>query len=152
MQYIRADKAQGCFLCQKLAEKQDEENYILYRGRRNFILLNAYPYNPGHLMIAPYRHTGELEDMTEEERHEHMDLVAKGVMVLKEALHPTGFNLGVNLGRVAGAGVKDHIHTHIVPRWEGDVNYMPVIADIRVVPEALAATYEKLKSVFPRLS
>lgn len=151
IQYIRTEKPHGCFLCEKAAENQDEDNYILYRGKRNFILLNAYPYNPGHLIVAPYSHVGELEELSEEERHEHIDLVAMVVVALKEVFRPSGFNLGANLGGVAGAGVKDHIHTHIVPRWEGDTNYMPVLADVRIVPEALADTYRKLKAAFPCL-
>ena len=99
-------------------------------------------------MIAPYRHIASLEEMTEEERHEHFDIVSRSIEVLRRELNPEGFNVGVNIGKGAGAGIADHIHTHIVPRWQGDTNYMTVVADIRVVPEALAKTYQKLKGKF----
>jgi ATP adenylyltransferase len=146
--YILEEKPQGCFLCEKPAEQRDTENYILHRGEKNFLLLNTYPYNPGHLMVAPYRHVGDLEKLTPEERREHFEMVIQGVTLLKKVLSPQGFNLGLNLGRTAGAGVEAHLHTHIVPRWEGDTNYMPVLADTKVIPEALAATYHKLKHSF----
>ncbi|MFC1991294.1 HIT domain-containing protein [Chloroflexota bacterium] len=148
MEYIRAEKPKGCILCEKPAQDADAENYIIYRGSKNFVMLNAYPYNPGHLMIAPYRHIDSLAEMTEEERKEHFDIVSRSVEVLRRELNPGGFNLGVNLGAVAGAGIEDHIHTHIVPRWQGDTNFITVIADVRVMPEALADTYQKLKGKF----
>lgn len=148
IQYIRMEKPEGCFLCEKPKESNAEANYILYRGEKNFIVLNSYPYNPGHLMIAPYRHVASLAELTKEERHEHFELVSRGVEVLKKVFNPGGFNIGMNLGRVAGAGLADHIHTHIVPRWVGDSNFMPVVADVRVIPEALAETYDKLKGEF----
>ena len=145
MQYIRnADKSKNCILCDKPAEKSDETNYILYRGQYNYILLNAFPYTPGHLMVAPYRHTGNLNDLSAEESAEHVKLVQLGVRLLSEEAHPDGFNLGMNLGRVAGAGLDKHLHTHIVPRWNGDHNFMTVIADIRVLGEGLDITYQKL--------
>ena len=145
IEYILAKKPRGCILCDKPKESRDEENYILYRGEKGFILLNAYPYNPGHLMVAPYRHLANLEDLNSEERREYIDLIIKGVEVLKKALAPQGFNIGINLGSIAGAGIADHFHTHIVPRWEGDTNYMPVIADTKVLPDALASTYKRLR-------
>ncbi len=148
MEYIRMEKPKGCILCEKPKQDSDTENYILYRGEKNFVILNGYPYNPGHLMIAPYRHVAGLEELTDEERHEHFDIVSRGIKVLEQELSPEGFNLGINIGRAAGAGIVDHIHTHIVPRWQGDSNFMTVIADIRVVPEALAETYQKLKGKF----
>jgi ATP adenylyltransferase len=149
IQYVRGEKKPaGCFLCTKPAEDKDKENYILYRGKKNFILLNSYPYNPGHLLIAPYRHIGNLEELTAEERNEHFELVCRSIRVLKEALNPGGLNFGANLGRVAGAGVEDHFHSHIVPRWNGDTNFVPVLADVRVVPQALADTYDALQGKF----
>jgi ATP adenylyltransferase len=129
-------------------ENKDVANYILYRGQKNFVVLNSYPYNPGHLMVAPYRHVASPEELTEEERSEHFEMVSRGVEVLKQVFKPGGFNIGINLGRAAGAGVADHIHTHIVPRWVGDSNFMPVVADVRVLPEALAETYDRLKGKF----
>jgi len=145
IEYIRSEKPQGCILCEKPKQDNDAENYILYRGEKNFIILNSYPYHPGHLMIAPYRHVASLEEMTDEENHEHFAIVNRGIKLLRQEFSPEGFNLGINIGRVAGAGVVDHVHTHIVPRWQGDTNFMTVISDIRVVPEALAETYQKLK-------
>jgi len=145
IEYILAEKIKGCIFCQKPGEKSDVQNYILFRGAENFVILNSYPYNPGHLMVAPYRHLATLEALTNEELFEHFDLVRKSVKVLIEAYKPAGFNIGMNLGRVAGAGVEDHIHTHVVPRWGGDTNFMPVLSDTKVVPEALAATYAKLR-------
>jgi len=142
------EKPEGCILCDKPKQKDDVANYILYRGDKNFVIMNSYPYNPGHLMIAPYRHVANLEELTDEERHEHFDIVSRSVRLLKEIFNPTGFNIGMNIGRVAGAGIDDHVHTHIVPRWQGDTNFMPVIADVRVMPEALAETYDKLKEKF----
>ena len=111
-------------------------------------MMNLYPYNSGHLMVAPYRHTAAIDELTEEERNEHFALVSRGVNILKKVMKPQGFNIGLNCGRVAGAGVDKHIHTHIVPRWVGGSNFMPVIADVRVIPEALAETYDKLKGKF----
>ena len=148
MEYIQMEKVEGCILCQKLGQDSDAANYILYRGERNFVMMNAYPYNPGHLMIAPYRHLASLEELTGEELHEHFDIVSRSIKVLRQVFSPGGFNLGVNIGKVAGAGIDDHVHTHIVPRWQGDTNCMPVISDVRVVPEALAETYQKLKGRF----
>jgi ATP adenylyltransferase len=148
IQYIREEKPRGCILCDKPKENKDVQNYILYRGKNNFIMLNSYPYNPGHLMVAPYRHTGNLEDLTAEERSEHFELISRSIRVLKEAFQPGGFNIGANIGKVAGAGIADHFHSHIVPRWQGDTNYVPVLADIRVVPQALADTYKTLQGKF----
>jgi len=148
MAYIRTEKAEGCIFCQKPGEDSDAANYILYRGEKNFVIMNSYPYNPGHLMIVPYRHKSSLEELDAEERHEHLDIVSRGVAVLKRVLAPHGFNLGMNIGKDAGAGIDDHIHTHIVPRWQGDTNYMTVVADVRVVPEALADTYRRLREGF----
>jgi ATP adenylyltransferase len=124
------------------------ENYVLYRGKSNFIMLNSYPYNPGHLLIAPYRHTGNLEELTDSERNEHYKLVSRSIVVLKEVFKPGGFNMGANLGKVAGAGIEDHFHSHIVPRWQGDNNYIPVLADVRVIPQALEDTYKTLAGKF----
>ncbi len=148
IQYILEEKPGGCILCDKPKEDKDAQNYILYRGKRNYIMMNSYPYNPGHLLIAPYRHTPALEELTEEERNEHFELVSRSIRVLKEVFQPGGFNIGANIGKVAGAGIDDHFHSHIVPRWQGDTNYVPVLADIRVVPQALADTYKSLVGKF----
>ncbi|PIU23380.1 MAG: HIT family hydrolase [Chloroflexi bacterium CG08_land_8_20_14_0_20_45_12] len=146
IEYIRKANEAGCILCQKPKENNDEASFILYRGKNNFVLLNIYPYNPGHLMVAPYRHTANLADLTESEVIEHFDFIKRSLELLREVLNPTGFNVGLNLGKAAGAGIKNHLHTHIVPRWEGDTNFMPVLSDTRVISEALTATYKKLKA------
>ncbi|MBA7682013.1 AP-4-A phosphorylase [subsurface metagenome] len=148
IEYIQMEKSAGCILCDKPKQNNDAANYILYRGSKNFIMLNSYPYNPGHLMTAPYRHIASLEELTDEERNEHFEIVSRGIKVLKEVFNPSGFNIGINMGKVAGAGIDDHFHTHTVPRWQGDTNFMPVISNIRVIPEALAETYKKLKEKF----
>ena len=148
MQFIRMKKPKGCFLCDNPGKGDDARNYILYRGSDNFVIMNSYPYNPGHLMVAPYRHVASLEEFTEEERNEHFKIVNKVVKVLREEANPEGFNIGMNLGKASGAGIAGHVHTHIVPRWQGDVNFMSVLADTKVVPEALAETYERLSGRF----
>jgi ATP adenylyltransferase len=148
IQYIRAEKPAGCILCDKPKEDKDIENYILYRGKKNFIMLNCYPYNPGHLLIAPYRHVGTPEELTEDERNEHFELICRSIVVLKAEFKPSGFNTGANIGKVAGAGIDDHFHSHIVPRWQGDTNYIPVLADIRIMPQALEDTYTTLVGKF----
>ena len=148
IEYILMEKADGCILCEKPKEDKDMQNYILYRGDKNFIILNSYPYNPGHLLVAPYRHIGNLEELTEEERNEHFELLSRSIRALKEAFNPGGFNIGANIGKVAGAGIDDHFHSHVVPRWQGDTNYTTVTADVRVVPQALAETYKILEGKF----
>ncbi len=145
VQYIRMEKPVGCILCQKPGENDDANNYILYRGKKNFVILNSYPYMPGHLMVAPCRHIASMEELTEAERHEHFEIVSRSIKLLRQTFNPEGFNIGINNGKAAGAGIEEHVHTHIVPRWCGDTNYMTVLADIRVMPEALAETYKRLK-------
>lgn len=153
MQYIlNAAKSEGCILCDKPSEKNDEANYILFRGKYNFIILNAYPYTPGHLMVAPYRHIGNIVDLNEKEGGEHVKLLKMCVSLLAREAKPAGFNIGMNLGKVAGAGLESHIHTHIVPRWNGDHNFMTVVADIRVLGEGLEVTYRKLKARLSELT
>jgi len=148
IEYIQMEKPEGCILCDKPKQNNDEPNYILYRGENNFVILNAYPYNPGHLMIAPYRHIASLEELTDEELKEHFEIARRSTKILQQVFNPGGFNLGINLGKVAGAGIDDHFHTHIVPRWQGDTNFTPVIANVKVLPEALSETYHKLKDKF----
>lgn len=152
VEYITNAKARdagACILCQKLREKNDEANLILYRGSANFVMLNAYPYNPGHLMVAPYRHVPDPRQLTEEESREHSALVNMSISLLETAMGPDSFNIGMNLGKSAGAGIAEHMHTHIVPRWRGDVNFMPVIANTKVLSEGLSDTYNTLRQTFP---
>jgi ATP adenylyltransferase len=148
MQYIsKADDVEGCIFCVFPAENRDDERLILLRGEKAYIILNAFPYSNGHLMVTPYRHTADLNDLTDEEMLEMMALTRRGVNLLKAAFRPDGFNIGMNMGRVAGAGIADHVHIHIVPRWSGDTNFMPVLGDVRVIPESLNAVYSRLKQV-----
>jgi ATP adenylyltransferase len=148
VEYIQQEKPAGCILCDKPVEDNDARNYLLYRGENNFIMLNSFPYNTGHLMVAPYRHVASLEELTDAELHEHFEIVRLSIKVIRQVYNPDGFNVGINMGKVAGAGIDDHMHTHIVPRWQGDTNFMPVMADIKIVNEALAETYQRLKEQF----
>jgi ATP adenylyltransferase len=147
IEYILSKKPQGCIFCDKPSENNDKENLILFRGKHHFIILNAYPYNNGHMMIVPFKHISSLDGWNSEERQEMMDLADLAVILLKKAMNPDGFNLGINMGQAAGAGIDDHIHLHIVPRWNGDTNFMPVLSDTRVVSEYLKASYDKLMQI-----
>jgi len=150
MQYIEeaVKQAQGCIFCEKPRQNKDEENYILLRGKHCYIMLNAFPYNNGHLMIAPYRHITQIEELTDEEAKELFQQLKLSLQALKKAMNPDGFNIGVNIGRPAGAGF-DHLHVHVVPRWNGDTNFMPILAETKVISEHLANTYKKLKQHLP---
>ncbi|HEV7663303.1 MAG TPA: HIT domain-containing protein [Chloroflexota bacterium] len=148
--FVEADGThlQGCFLCTKPAEHNDRQNLIVYRGPLAYVLLNLYPYNNGHLLIAPYAHTGDLAKLETSTASELMQLTQHSVDVLQRVYHPHGFNVGMYLGKSAGAGVPDHVHVHVVPRWEGDTNFMPVLADTKVLPESLAQSYDRLEPSF----
>lgn len=139
MEFIRGPKEEGCFLCRIIREgpSQDAENLVVCRGKTGLLLMNRYPYNGGHLMAAPYRHVGTLGTLSPEELAEMMELTRLGERLLDRVVHPQGFNMGINQGAAAGAGLKDHLHMHIVPRWEGDTNFMPVLGRVRVMPQAL---------------
>ena len=149
LEYIKsADELPGCVFCRAL-EGEDEETLIVHRGERAFVLLNKFPYVSGHLMVAPLRHVGEYGELDDEEAVEIHRLVQAGIMALAEAYGPQGYNLGWNLGRVAGAGVLDHVHQHVVPRWAGDTNFMPVLADVKVLPEHLSESRRRLAGAWP---
>lgn len=134
-----------------LKQDKDKENYILHRGKHCFIIMNLYPYNSGHLMIVPYKEAKSISELNGDERLELMEFIDMGCKVLTDALKPHGFNIGANLGRTAGAGIENHIHFHIVPRWNGDTNFMPILSEIKVISEAMDETYEKLKKSFNKL-
>jgi len=136
-----------CVFCSALAAGDDRRALILRRGQRAFLILNAFPYATGHLMAMPIRHVATVEDATADELRETMTLVQESVRALNVGYKPDGFNIGLNQGRVAGAGVLGHVHTHVVPRWNGDTNFMPVIADTKVLPESLEATYDRLTAL-----
>ena len=149
IKYIKnIEKEKGCIFCIKSKEKKDKKNFILKRGKKSFIILNKFPYNSGHLMIAPYRHTGKIESLKEEEMLEIFEFLRISVSVLKKAIKPHGFNIGLNLGKIAGAGFPGHLHFHVVPRWSGDTNFMPVIGETKVIPEEIERTFEVLYPFF----
>ncbi|MFN2516094.1 MAG: HIT domain-containing protein [Pyrinomonadaceae bacterium] len=139
----------GCVFCNIRADPdKDQVNFVLHRGTHNFIVLNIYPYISGHLLIVPYEHVGELDAAAKKTTDELMDLTKRSQTALRETYQPTGFNIGMNLGKSAGAGIVDHIHIHILPRWIGDTNFTTTVSDTRVIPEDLATTYEKLRTRF----
>lgn len=152
IRYILGPKEQGCIFCNfpKENKDKDKENLLLYRGEKNFVIMNRYPYNPGHLLIAPYRHVGDITDLNSDELLGMMEQVRMSEEIIREVMEPDGFNIGINVGSVAGAGMEDHLHAHIVPRWDGDTSFMPVFGDVNVVPEALQETYDKLKKEFDK--
>jgi len=144
--------AKGCFLCKYWQEPEsDEQNLVLWRAARCMAVLNRFPYTSGHLLIAPAEHVGELEDLPADLLAEMMMLTQDALRTLRETIHPQGFNVGVNLGRCAGAGLPGHIHLHVVPRWEGDTNFVPVLTDVRVIPQSLESLYRSVKEVAERL-
>ncbi len=147
MEYIQSEKSGGCVFCDAVREQRDEENLILFRGQYCFVIMNRYPYTNGHVMVAPYDHVDLPTRLSAEAQGEMMTLVNACLETLQEAMHPDGFNIGMNLGASAGAGIRDHIHMHVVPRWVGDTNFMPVLGDTRVIVEALEASYHKLQPV-----
>jgi len=146
--YIKGPEPEGCIFCIKSAQDRDEENLIVWRGGFAFVMLNRYPYNSGHVMAVPERHTGQLEDLGPAEVQDLWEAVRRSVRVLRRALGAQAFNIGMNLGRAAGAGIEDHLHIHVVPRWAGDTNFMPVLADVKVIPQHLQDTYRQLRDAF----
>jgi ATP adenylyltransferase len=149
LEYISsADDQPGCVFCAAV-EGDDQERLVVHRGRHTIVLLNKFPYASGHLMVAPNRHLGEFGELEDEEALEIHRLASVGIGALAQAYAPQGYNLGWNLGRVAGAGVVDHVHLHVVPRWAGDTNFMPVLADVKVMPEYLEDTRRKLAGAWP---
>jgi ATP adenylyltransferase len=147
MEYIKGEKPEGCVLC-KCSIRCD--SYVIEEGKSCFVMMNKYPYVSGHLMILPLRHIAKIEDLTGEERTEIFSLLDITVKVLKEAMNPDGFNIGMNLGKAAGAGIEEHIHVHVIPRWEGDTNFMSVVNDVRVIPEDIQVTANRLAPLFKK--
>ena len=149
LEYIaQADEQPGCVFCDASAG-DDQERLVVHRGESAFVLLNKFPYSSGHLLVASYRHVGAFAELTDDEALEVHRLAQRGIGALAGLYGPQGFNLGWNLGRIAGAGVVDHVHLHVVPRWAGDTNFMPVLADVKVLPEHLAETRRKLAEAWP---
>ena len=151
LEYVKdasKDSAEECIFCAKPAEDDDEANLIVHRGERAFVILNLFPYTNGHLMIAPYEHVATIQGLDAETLAEVIALTQRAMSGLEERYSPHGYNVGFNQGRVAGAGVEHHIHMHVVPRWGGDTNFMPVLADTRVMPQSLEESYEALRGAF----
>ncbi len=147
-EFILSKKEENCFFCTVIKDNQDHKNLVLYRGKECFCILNKYPYNSGHLMVAPKMHKDDLSKLSDSEMLELLTLTRDVKDILTKKLKPEGFNLGINFGKVAGAGVEDHIHLHLVPRWKGDTNFMPVIAETKVIPQSLEDLYLELKDYF----
>ena len=148
MKYIKSTKTAkdgDCFICDIFRSRKDKSNLVIHRGKLCAILMNRYPYSSGHLMVAPYRHIATLSGLSDDEALEMMKLVNVATNALQKTIEPHGFNIGVNLGEVAGAGLKDHVHMHVVPRWRGDTNFMPALADVKVIPESLGVLWRKLR-------
>ncbi|MBL7075213.1 HIT domain-containing protein [candidate division KSB1 bacterium] len=151
MEYIRqfeTGAGNGCLFCRKSRSKNDRKNLVLYRGGGSFCMMNLFPYNNGHIMVAPYRHTARLDELDDGEYDDLSQLVRLAVRVIEGVFSPHGFNIGLNLGRAAGAGIEHHLHYHIVPRWQGDTNFMPVTGNTKVVSEGLQETWARLKRGF----
>jgi ATP adenylyltransferase len=141
-----AIKEEGCLFCRVIEEVNDEKNFVIHRSERSIIIMNLFPYNSGHLMVIPKQHASTFNELDEETCTECMKNMNLGMNIINDAIHPHGFNIGANIGRVAGAGIEDHVHFHIVPRWTGDSNFMPIINDVKVISEAMEDTYRKLKA------
>ncbi len=155
MAYIKsadAPDSSGCVLCDKGRAPDNATNLVLYRGATCYVIMNLYPYNPGHLMVTPYTHTADLPGLDAATAAELLDLTRRSVALLGQALAPQGFNIGMNLGRTAGAGIDEHLHMHIVPRWNGDTNFMPIVGGTRLIPEALDQTYAVLRPLFDAIT
>jgi len=148
MEYLRSGDMPGCFLCEDASTDEFASNFLLFRSHLCLVVMNRFPYNSGHLLISPRRHVGAMEELTPEELTEVMSLTVRSIEALKKAMTPEGFNVGANLGSAAGAGVPGHLHMHVVPRWSGDTNFMPVVGESKVLPEALEQTFERLRPIF----
>jgi len=152
IEYILQDKPDDCIFCTKAPmEVDDRKELVLSRGKHSFAIMNLYPYNNGHIMVSPYKHTAELSDLDDATHLEMMQSIQQWLEVLKKSMNPQGFNMGANLGKVAGAGVEDHYHMHLVPRWNGDTNFMPVLGHTKVMVESMEETWDRLTTVYQEL-
>lgn len=145
MEFILGEKEEGCIFCNRVKRHNDQEDLILSRGKTSFVLLNKYPYSNGHLMVVPYKHSDSMADLSARTAAEIMAFLSDWSDIIRSTFHAEGINIGMNLGKAAGAGVSEHLHFHLVPRWVGDTNFMPVFSDTRIIPEALEETYKTLK-------
>ena len=153
MRYIlnSVKKQTGCILCEEAKKNDDRKNYILYRGRHSFVIMNLYPYNNGHLLIVPNTHESDIDKLPTDELADLMKVTQVSVNILKQAMKPEGFNIGINIGKSAGAGIPEHLHIQIVPRWSGDTSYLTVFDETRVMPQLLEGTYAQLRPYFEKL-
>lgn len=148
MDYILSDKEQKCIFCELPKQDRDRENLILYRSSHNFVMMNRYPYNNGHIMVVPYLHVPALDRLGDEILLDFMKVTSHSITSIRKAFMPEGFNIGINIGKIAGAGMEDHMHLHMVPRWAGDTSFMTVFDEVRVIPEHVMSTYDKLFAAF----
>jgi ATP adenylyltransferase len=150
--YIKNPDSEGCIFCRAVSSDDDRKSGVLFRGEFSFVIMNKYPYNNGHIMVAPYKHTGNFGDMNEDEMLELSVNIRKWQEVIKKAMKPDGFNIGMNIGRIAGAGFENHLHYHLVPRWSGDTNFMPIIVETKVVPISIDEAYDILLEAYKEVS
>ncbi len=153
MKYIQNTKTndEGCIFCDALKKKDDDSNLVIVRGNASFVMLNLFPYTSGHMMVAPFAHKANLDELTPQSRAEMMELVSQCIVVLKKVYNPQAFNVGANIGEAAGAGVPGHVHLHIVPRWAGDTNFMSTVGEVRVLPESIEQTYQRVRAAWQEL-
>ncbi len=151
MEYVRTPKDGDCIFCKKSASDQDRNNLVLFKGTNSIVLMNLYPYNNAHLLIAPYKHVDTTLELSSQVSNEMMNLANESMRIIKMVMNAEGFNFGANIGAIGGAGIKDHIHFHVVPRWNGDTNFMPVIGHTKVMVEGLLETYDELKPHFEKI-
>lgn len=154
MEYVKSpkDEGDGCVFCTRAEADNDRKNLILYRGKHNFIIMNLYPYNNAHLMVVPFSHVSDTFSLDDEVLSEMITLADKSMQLLKEFLNPQGFNFGANIGAAGGAGIEEHVHFHVIPRWTGDTNFMPVIGQTKVMVQGIHETYDDLKPLFDKLN
>lgn len=152
LEYILGEKPGGCVFCTEPGEDADEKNYILHRDRLCYVIMNIYPYNNGHIMVIPYQHVQDLESLPDKTLAEMMLLAREACTIMRNAMGPHGFNVGINIGEAAGAGIKEHLHLHVVPRWENDTNFMAVLDDTRVMPQHLRESYDQMLPGFLELA
>lgn len=145
MEYLKAEKPDGCIFCK---DSIRDKRLVLHEGTLCYVIMNKYPYNSGHILIVPFRHISDIEDMSREETMEMIDLMDRSVRIMKEVMHPEGFNIGMNVGKAGGAGVESHLHLHVVPRWPGDTNFVTVLGEVRVIPEDVEQTRDSLLPLF----
>jgi ATP adenylyltransferase len=145
MEYLKGEKPDGCIFCK---DSIRDKSLILHEGTSCYVIMNKYPYNSGHILVVPFRHISDIEDMSREEKMEMIDLMDRSVRIMKEVMHPEGFNVGMNIGKAGGAGVESHLHLHVVPRWPGDTNFVTVLGEVRVIPEDVEQTRDSLLPFF----